>query len=396
MQQCVLVLSDGNFFKGKAFGKHQEKGTIGEVVFNTSLSGYQEIITDPSYKGQFVCFTYPSIGNYGVNTQDSESVQPYLKGIIVRDYCDTPSNFRSQMTLHEYLVQENIPAISGIDTRALVRHIREQGAMNGGIFLLPHEQIGQAEEQTLIQNFVKQVQDIPTLEGQNLTNEFDGKQANIFVQQFIEQNNVEIKDFSKILVLDFGIKFSILKNFLQNKMLPIVVGGDTPREQWQQKNFSDIKGIFLSNGPGDPAAVSVGIENTKYLLSLSKPIFGICLGHQLLSLAKGAKTYKLKFGHHGGNQPVKASSLNKIDITAQNHGFAVDSQSLLETIFENPNQALEKDEKDLFFSNLNDQTFEGYILQDQKIISVQYHPEACPGPHDVQWLFNYFYKMLGT
>lgn len=382
MYDSVLVLADGRYFVGESFGKHSAEGSMGEVVFNTSLSGYQEIITDPSYKGQMVCFTFPSIGNYGINQEDNQSKGIYLKAVIAKDYCRHPSNFRSQMTLHDFLWQKKIPAISGVDTRALVKHIREQGSMSGGIFLLTKEE--KISKQVKV--FLKRIKEQPALEDKNLTYEFDGKAANDFVQELISTHSIETTNFKKVLVLDFGIKFSILKNLLQNNILPFVVGGNIPYNQWHisQTAIDDIDGIFISNGPGDPAMVTEGIKNTKYLLSLDKPIFGICLGHQLLSLAQGGKTFKLKFGHHGGNQPIKSVDSKKIHITAQNHNFAVDEKSMQSS----------QDKTNQLFYNLNDQTFAGYVLPEQKILSVQYHPEASPGPRDMQSLFTHFYKML--
>lgn len=382
MFDCVLVLADGRYFLGESFGKHSLEGCIGEVVFNTSLSGYQEIITDPSYKGQMICFTFPSIGNYGINHEDNQSAGVYLKAVIVKDYCQSPSNFRSQMTLHGFLQQNEIPGILGVDTRALVKHIRSQGSMAGGIFLLDKKN----DFLDQLKYFVTQVQKQPSLESENLTQEFDGKAANDFVQNFITAHSLNVTSFKKVLVLDFGIKFSILKNLLQNNILPFVVGGNIPYQDWQipYTTIEDMAGVFISNGPGDPAMVTTGIENTKYVLSLDKPIFGICLGHQLLSLAQGGKTFKLKFGHHGGNQPVKSTDSKKVHITAQNHNFAVDEKSM----------QIGKNQKNQLFYNVNDQTFAGYVVPAEKILSVQYHPEASPGPRDMQELFTHFYQMI--
>lgn len=387
---CVLVLADGHLFKGVAFGRHSSEGSMGEVVFNTSLCGYQEIITDPSYKSQLVCFTYPSLGNYGITAEDNESNCPYLRGVIARDYCEFPSNFRSEQTLDSYLKEVSVAGIAGIDTRALVRHIREQGSMQGGIFLLDTAK----DDAEQLEVFRQKVAASPSLEGQNLTREFDGRVSNTFVKDYIQAEQMDTQDFKKVLVLDFGIKFAILRNFLKNNMYPVCVGGDIPHQDWNLvalgfSSLQEFDGFFLSNGPGDPAAITNGINNSKYLLSLQKPVFGICLGHQLLSLAQGASTYKLKFGHHGGNQPVKAFSEKQIHITSQNHGFAVEQQSLLRQI---PN--LEQNKKNILIENLNDNTFEGYFLEEKKLMSVQYHPEACPGPHDVAWLFTRFSDML--
>jgi len=379
-ENAALVLYDGTVFHGKKLGYVNEEGRIGEVVFNTSMSGYQEIITDPSYKGQMVCFTYPSIGNYGINHEDNEHEKPLLDGIIVRDYCDIPSNFRSVHTLEEYLIDNRLAGITEVDTRALVRHIREKGSMPGGIF------VGDFEDQVLYKAALQKVRQAPSMEGANLAKEFNGKAANHFISQYIALNKINTDDFPKVAALDFGMKYSILKHLLDAGILPVVYPGDTPMQNWIGFSMENYAGYFLSNGPGDPAVVTNGIENIRKLLFYKKPVFGICLGHQMLSIALGAKTYKLKFGHHGGNQPVKWNDQNKVTITAQNHGFAVDAGFFETEKFVNSGGVCQ--------FNLNDNTVEGFYMKDDKILSIQYHPEAGPGPNDALYLFERFKSML--
>ncbi len=384
-KKIALVLSDGTVYEGELIGSLDQDGKIGEIVFNTSMSGYQEIITDPSYRGQMVCFTYPSIGNYGINAEDDQSDHPWLEGVIMRDYCPTPSNFRSTMTLEEYLLQKNLPGISGIDTRSLVRHIRSHGSLMGGLFFCP--QPGEDKSAWLQEN-VAAIASTPSMEGLNLTDVFDGKAANAYVQRYFQKNPKNPNGWKKIAVLDFGIKFAILDNFLERNILPTVFPGNTPLEQWEAFNAAEYDGFFFSNGPGDPAAVTTGVENIRKIQDLTRPMFGICLGHQMLSLSLGAKTYKLKFGHHGGNQPVRAAHRRNVLITAQNHGFAVNEDSL---------RAVEPSVANQFEFNPNDSTAEGYFLTrgGSRILSIQYHPEASPGPHDAHIVFDEFAEMLG-
>jgi len=381
-ENAALILHDGTVFPGKKLGFLEDSGRIGEVVFNTSMSGYQEIISDPSYKGQMVCFTYPSIGNYGINLDDNESEKPFLDGIIVRDYCDIPSNFRSIKTLEEYLFEHKLAGITEVDTRALVRHIREKGSMPGGIF------IGDFNDSSdLYKTALAKVRSAPSMEGANLTKEFNGKEANHFVNEYIALHKINTNDFHKVAVLDFGIKHSILKHLLDVNILPVVYPGDLPMKEWIDFTIDNFNGFFLSNGPGDPASVTNGIENIRKLLNYKKPIFGICLGHQMLSIALGAKTYKLKFGHHGGNQPVKWNDKKRVMITAQNHGFSVDLEFFNSDSFNKAGGVCEL--------NLNDNTVEGFYLEKDKILSIQYHPEAGPGPNDALYIFKKFKKMLG-
>jgi len=379
--KAVLILEDGSWFQGEQLGFQPTNGAMGEVVFNTSFSGYQEIITDPSYKGQIICFTYPSIGNYGINEEDMESARPFLQAIILKDYCENPSNFRSKMTLEDYMIKEKIPGINDVDTRALVRHIREKGSIRGGIFKVSTE-----INQSLIDQFVAKIKNEPLMEGQNLAADFDGKDANKFVESYIQNKKMNTQNFAKVAVLDFGIKFSILINLLNANLYPVVFPGDTELANWKNYNEKDFSGFFLSNGPGDPAEVKNGIKNIQTILNYKKPVLGICLGHQMLSIALGAETYKLKFGHHGGNQPVKKRGQNKVIITAQNHGFAVKEPFFQTSLFKNPKSTVEV--------NTNDNTIEGFTLFDQKIISVQYHPEAGPGPNDALSVFQEFRSLI--
>ncbi|MDH4199552.1 MAG: glutamine-hydrolyzing carbamoyl-phosphate synthase small subunit [Spirochaetia bacterium] len=379
---AALILDDGTIYHGQKLGHLDENGRMGEIVFNTSMSGYQEIITDPSYMGQMVCFTYPSIGNYGINNEDNESDRPYLDGIIVRDYCDIPSNFRSAKTLEAYLLENQVAGITGVDTRALVRHIREKGAMRGGIFA------GDFGDNALYKKSLEKVCRHPSMEGCNLTDGFNGELASEFVQKHISGRKIDTFKFKKICVLDFGIKFSILKHLLDIGLLPVVFPGNVLLEKWPNFSNETFSGYFLSNGPGDPASVVNGIENIRKILSFQKPVFGICLGHQMLAIALGAKTYKLKFGHHGGNQPVKTQGKNRVIITAQNHGFSVEDKFFSGDFFKKSGGVCEV--------NPNDQTIEGFFLKDKKILSVQYHPEAGPGPNDALEIFSRFKAMLET
>ncbi|MES0491944.1 MAG: glutamine-hydrolyzing carbamoyl-phosphate synthase small subunit [Leptospirales bacterium] len=380
-KHATLILSDGNLYPGTLIGEENSLPRIGEVVFNTAMSGYQEIITDPSYRGQMICFTYPSIGNYGFTAEDNESYKSWLEGMIVKDYCEVPSNFRSEGTLASFLDSQKIPGITGIDTRALVRHIRESGSMKGGIFP------GQiTKESANYNNALQELASAPDMEGANLADIFDGKSSGEFCETYLKKHSEE-NSMVKIAALDFGIKNSIIKNLIDAGLEPEIFPGDQPIENWKNFNPDNYAGFFLSNGPGDPAAVTNGIENIKTITGYKKPIFGICLGHQMLSLALGAKTGKLKFGHHGGNQPVKAVDSNKVIITAQNHGFAVEGDFFESEFFKSAGGVYE--------INPNDNTIEGYYLEKEKVISIQYHPEAGPGPNDALFIFNKFRDMFG-
>lgn len=354
--KALIALEDGTVFKGVSFGACGER--YGEVVFNTSMTGYQEILTDPSYKGQIVTMTYPLIGNYGVNPDDAESKRPWVEGLIVKECSKIASNWRSHKSLDEYLKENNIIGIEGIDTRALTRHIRLKGAMRAVI----------STEDVDAKKIIKKAKDSPGLIGRDLVKEVTSEEIQYW-------NN---KGKYKVVVIDCGVKFNILRMLEECECQVIVVPAKTEAEQ-----ILNMKpdGILLSNGPGDPAGVPYVVETVKRLLG-KLPIFGICLGHQMLGLALGGKTYKLKFGHHGGNHPVKDLKTKKVAITAQNHGFCVDIDSL------------NKADIEITHVNLNDNTLEGMKHKNLPIFSVQFHPEASPGPHDAKCLFNEFAIMI--
>lgn len=376
----VLVFSDGTFFRGTLFGAEPaQSGSFGEAVFQTAMSGYQEILTDPSYRGQIVCFTYPSFGNYGVNPVDFESPRAWLSGVVVRDLCEIPSNFRSTATVDQFLREQNVAGITGVDTRAVVRKIREGGAQTAGIFSADGADIAELAQRVAAQ---------PSMDGRNLVNDFDGKAANDFVTAYLKEKNITPSSLTPIAVLDFGIKYNILRELIAQGFMPRVFAGDTPLASQKDFNADDYAGYFFSNGPGDPAVVERGISNIRQLVETGKPCLGICLGHQMISHALGAKTYKLKFGHHGGNQPVKADYRKQVIITSQNHGFAVDEESL--------RRVTSADAK--FENNANDLSAEGFRLVDgkRKVLSVQYHPEAAPGPRDAAIVFTEFRALFAN
>lgn len=354
--EAVLALEDGTIFRGKSFGASGER--YGEVVFNTSMTGYQEILTDPSYKGQIVTMTYPLIGNYGVNKDDVESCKPFVEGFAVKEYSKIVSNWRSSQSLGGYLKENNIVGIEGIDTRALTLHIRQSGELKA---VLSTEDL---DEKSL----VKKAKDSPGLIGRDLVKD-------VSCQKIYTWNK---QGRYKVVVIDCGVKFNILRQLNQNNcQVTVVPAKTTSREIFGLKP----EGILLSNGPGDPAALSAVINTTKELVG-KLPIFGICLGHQMLGLALGGKTYKLKFGHHGGNHPVKDVKTGKISITVQNHGFCVDINTL------------DKRDVEITHINLNDQTLEGMRHRKLPVFSVQFHPETSPGPHDAQYLFQSFVKLM--
>ena len=366
---ALLVLADGTSYRGWSFGA---TGTaIGEVVFNTGMTGYQEVLTDPSYCGQIIVFTYPELGNTGVNSEDAESDKPHLRACIARNICYRPSNWRATQSLPEYLKEHQIPGIYGIDTRALTRKIRNQGAMNGGIsteILDPSELLELVNAAPLMSglNLVKEV---------TTTEVYEWSEATTSAWEFNGVPN-ESEKFT-VVALDFGVKRNILKRLASHGCRVIVVPAETPTQEIL-KHSPD--GIFLSNGPGDPSAVTEGIETAKALLKSEKPIFGICMGHQILGQALGAKTYKLKFGHRGLNQP--AGLTERIEITSQNHSFAIDPDSL------------NNSDVEISHLNLNDRTVAGVKHKSLPIFSVQYHPEASPGPHDADYLFEQFVQAM--
>lgn len=374
-QAAILVLADGSAYKGYAFGA---SGTaIGEVVFNTGMTGYQEVLTDPSYSGQIVTFTYPELGNTGVNLEDEESIRPQVKGAIARNITAIPSNWRSRQSLPDYLKAHNVVGIAGIDTRALTRKLRSLGAMNGGI----------STEILDPQELLQQVQAAPSMQGLNLaqavstTQIYEWTEPTPAAWEFIEAPS-GIADPLTVVAIDFGVKRNILRRLVSYGCRVIVVPANTPAAKILELNPD---GIFLSNGPGDPAAVIQGIETAKALLNADKPMFGICLGHQILGLSMGGDTFKLKFGHRGLNQPAKnqlATSDQRVEITSQNHGFALTGESLTDS----PAQVTH--------INLNDRTVAGLEHKTLPIFSVQYHPEASPGPHDADYLFERFVKSM--
>jgi len=368
--RAILALADGRYFVGRALGAVGE--VTGEVVFNTSMTGYQEILTDPSYCGEIVTMTYPQIGNYGINSEDVESARPYLSGFVVRESCPFPSNFRSEMSLDRYLKNNHIVAIEGIDTRALVRHIRTVGAQTGIISTIdthPESLIAKAQKAPSIvgRDLVNEVTcDKPYRSNEGLWSLTDGYSKGL-------QNNYRFK----VVAYDFGIKRNILRNLTSAGCEVTVVPATTSAGEVLAMRPD---GVFLSNGPGDPEPLYYAQDNIRKLLG-KVPIFGICLGHQLLSIAAGGRTFKLKFGHRGGNQPVLDFQRQQVEITSQNHGFAVDEKTLSEQV-------------KVTHINLNDNTVEGIQLLDKPAFSVQYHPEASPGPHDAHYLFERFIEMM--
>ena len=369
--KALLVLADGKIYKGEHFGSEGE--VEAEIVFNTSMSGYQEIITDPSYCGQMVVMTYPLIGNYGVNPEDFESDRPHLSGFIIKELSKVQSNWRSRGSLEEFLKETNVFGIQGIDTRALTRRIREKGAQQAIL----------STDTSDPQRLIEKVRKSPGLIGRDLVKEVTCKNAYDWNESewTIHSGKTKLKEVKdrpyNVLVYDFGVKRNILRKLTRSGCKVRVVPANTPANEVLATRPD---GIFLSNGPGDPAAVSYAIDNVKTILG-KVPVFGICLGHQILSLALNGKTYKLRFGHHGGNQPVLDVKSGKIEITSQNHGFAVEQNSFDSDV-------------DITFLNLNDDTVEGIQHKSWPVFSVQYHPEASPGPHDSEHLFYKFVNLM--
>jgi carbamoyl-phosphate synthase small subunit len=356
--KAILVLEDGTIFRGRSFGARGER--CGEVVFNTSMTGYQEILTDPSYKGQIVIMTYPLIGNYGINFNDVESRRPFVEGFGVKEYSKIASNWRSIKSLSDYLKENNILGIEDIDTRALTLHIRKVGAMKA---VLSTEDLDE-------KRLVKKAKESPGLIGIDLVREVTSNKK--FHWEAVKESRY------RVVVLDCGVKYNILRLLTKFKCQVIVMPANVTADEILQTR---PHGVLLSNGPGDPAALDYVIETTRGLIG-KIPIFGICLGHQMLGLAFGGKTYKLKFGHHGANHPVKDLKTGRVSITVQNHGFCVDIDSL------------NKKEIKITHINLNDNTLEGMRHKKLPIFSVQFHPEASPGPHDARYLFAEFIEMM--
>jgi carbamoyl-phosphate synthase small subunit len=369
-QPAKLALEDGTVYAGYAFGAEGER--FGEVVFNTSMTGYQEVLTDPSYKGQIVAMTYPLIGNTGINAEDAESQRPQVDGFIVRELTPQPSNFRSEIGLNEYLTRHDIIGIEGIDTRALVRRIRVRGAMTG---VLSTRDLDDA-------SLVHKAKTAPGLVGRDLVKEVLPHQPFAwhegFTSKFASEELPSRPPQHRVVALDFGMKWNIPRCLVQIGCHVTVVPGTASADEILRHKPD---GIFISNGPGDPAVLGYAVASIRELIG-KKPIFGICLGHQLLGQALGAKTFKLRFGHRGANHPVLNQRTNKVEITTQNHGFCVDPNTLPPDV-------------EVTHINLNDNTLEGIRHRRLPLFSVQYHPEASAGPHDSSYLFEEFRRLMG-
>jgi carbamoyl-phosphate synthase small subunit len=380
--KAILALEDGSVFRGQGFGARAS--ACGEVCFNTSMTGYQEILTDPSYKGQIVTMTYPLIGNYGVNELDVESWRPHVAGFVIRELSPAVSNWRADFSLAEYLEKNGIPGIQGIDTRALTKKLRVRGALNG---FISTEEISEAEAVKRAKEFVflgvdyvKEVthkKEFRWDEKDQQSAAFDLVRGNKIANAKNNHKSLPAADIP-IVAFDYGMKYNILRRLRQHGFSTTVLPATASAQDALKHKPA---GIFLSNGPGDPAALDYIVREVKILADSGIPIFGICLGHQILGQAFGGKTFKLKFGHRGGNQPVKDLESGKVEITSQNHGFAVDAKSL-------------PSEVKVTRINLNDQTVEGFRHKTKPIFCVQYHPEASPGPHDSTPLFAEFRAMI--
>ena len=369
MTPALLALADGRVFRGEGCGAAGE--AQGEVVFNTSMTGYQEILTDPSYRGQIVCMTYPLIGNYGINAEDVESRRPWVNGFIVKEACQFPSNWRGRMPLHDYMREHGIVGIQSIDTRALTRHLRDHGAQDGIISTLEPDP----------ERLVERARALPGLIGRDLVSEVTVEQPHGWTEGRWELARGYLPPPAarlNVIAYDSGIKQNILRQLTSLGCAVDVVPARTPAAAVLERKPD---GVFLANGPGDPEGVPYLIESVRGLIGKA-PIFGICLGNQILALAVGGATYKLKFGHHGANHPVRDLSSGRVEITAQNHGFAVDPKSVAAFGLEETHV------------NLNDGTSEGMRHRELPIFSVQYHPEASPGPHDAHYLFHRFIEMM--
>jgi len=373
LNPAVLALEDGTVFEGQSFGAPVER--TGEVVFNTAITGYQEVFTDPSYSGQIVVLTNPQIGNYGANENDSESSRPYIEGLAVREFSGLSSNWRSDQTAQAFLTGNGVPVISGIDTRALVLHLRSRGVMRGVLSSIS----------TDAKELVKRAKNSPSMNGLDLATRVSTKEQYAWDQGAIAASPSEdVGDPAEarfhVVAYDFGIKRNILRMLVQSGSRVTVVPAGTKAEDVLALKPS---GVFLSNGPGDPEPLTYQAAQVRKLVG-KVPIFGICLGHQILGLALGAKTFKLKFGHRGANHPVLNSVTGRVEITSHNHGFAVDPDSL------------NLNEIEITHMNLNDQTLEGFRHRNHPVFCVQYHPEAAPGPHDSRYLFDDFVNLMAN
>ncbi len=372
--QAILALEDGRIFRGKGFGAPVER--IGEVVFNTALTGYQEIFTDPSYAGQIVVLTNPQIGNYGTTPSDDESTQPYIEGLVVREFSPVSSNWRSTQVTDEYLEKNNVPVIADVDTRAIVRHLRANGVMRGVI----------STKTDNVEELIAKARSIPKMDGTDLASKVTTRQPYEWSAATVRNETgdkllpaaIDGGREMHVVAYDFGIKQNILRMLARENCRVTVVPATTPASEVLAMNPD---GVFFSNGPGDPEPLGYAQKNVQELAGKT-PMFGICLGHQIFGLALGGKTYKLKFGHHGANHPIKNLETGKVEITSQNHNFAVDPESLDESTVA------------ITHVNLNDQTVAGLKHKEHPMFSVQYHPEASPGPHDSHYLFKDFRKLM--
>lgn len=373
MDSAILALEDGTVFEGRNFGAPAERS--GEVVFNTALTGYQEIFTDPSYAGQIVILTNPQIGNYGTNVEDCEASKPYIEGLVVREFSAVASNWRSDQQAREYLEKHGVPVISELDTRALVRHLRSRGVMRGVLSSIESDAV----------KLIAKARNIPSMTGLDLASRVSTASAYQWTQPVEACSPSETIPPAPtpkyhVVAYDFGIKQNILRRLVQTGCRVTVVPALT-----SAKDVLALKpdGVFLSNGPGDPEPLQTQVSNVQKLIGKT-PIFGICLGHQILGLAVGGKTYKLKFGHRGANHPVLNHLTQRVEITSHNHGFAVEPDSL------------KSSDVEMTHLNLNDQTLEGFRLRNYPVFCVQYHPEAAPGPHDSHYLFDDFVQLMAA
>jgi carbamoyl-phosphate synthase small subunit len=371
LNSAILALEDGTVFEGRCFGAPAERS--GEVVFNTALTGYQEVFTDPSYCGQIVILTNPQIGNYGTNPEDNEATRPHIEGLVVREFSAIASNWRSDAEANTFLSRHGIPVISDLDTRALVRHLRSRGVMRGVLSAVERD----------TSTLVERARAIPSMTGLDLASRVTTPDRYQWAKPVEPCSPSELiarppEPRHHVMAYDFGIKQNILRRLVQAGCRVTVVPALTPAEDVLALNPD---GIFLSNGPGDPEPLQTPVANIRKLIG-KKPIFGICLGHQLLGLAVGGKTFKLKFGHRGANHPVRNEITKRVEITSHNHGFAVDPDSL------------NLNELEITHMNLNDGTLEGFRHRSEPVFCVQYHPEAAPGPHDSHYLFNDFVQLM--